>query len=101
MAIVLRYAFLLALGFGGIVAFLSAMSETGNILIHQTGEPSGEPVGFEFWILSVMAALSLFSLLRFAFLRVPNFVRGWFGENWDRLATVVLVVMFGAVFLVA
>lgn len=101
MAIVLRYAFLLALGFGGIVAFVSAMSETGSILIQESGEPAGRAAGFEVWILAGMAALSLFSLIQFTFSRVPSFVRGWFSNNWDRLATVVLVVLFGAVFLVA
>ncbi len=98
MLIVLRYVCLLALGGASILAFISATAATGEMLLAETGRTIENPEAIGFWILAVMAAVSLFSVLRFMFSRAPLAVWGWLKDNKDRLATLALILLIGGLF---
>ena len=100
MVIVLRYAFLLALGAASIFAFISATAVTGQMLIVGSGHSIQNPQDLGIWVMAGMAALSAVSLVRFVFSGIPAMARRWYGDNRDKLFALVIVVVIGAVFLV-
>ena len=100
MVIVLRYVCLLALGGASIFAFISATAATGQLLLAESGRTVENPESMGFWIFAVMAGVSLFSVLRFMFSRAPVAVWTWIKDNKDRLATLVLIVLIGGLFVV-
>jgi hypothetical protein len=101
MVLVLRYVCLLALGGASILAFISATAATGQLLLAENGRAIENPEAMGFWILALMAGVSLFSVFRFMFSRAPVAVWTWIKDNKDRLATLVLIVMIGGLFVVA
>lgn len=100
MLVVLRYAFLLALGAASIFAFVSAMAATGQMLIGNGEYTIQNPREMSAWVLVGMAALSAASLLRFAYSGIPSMIKSWFQGNKDKLATLVVAGIVCVVFLV-
>jgi len=100
MVLVLRYVCLLALGGASFLALISATAETGQLLLAENGRSIENPEAISFWILALMASVSLFSVFRFMFSRAPLAVWTWIKDNKDRLATLVLIVLIGGLFVV-
>jgi hypothetical protein len=98
MAIVLRYACLLGIGLASLFVFLSAGSLAGRMMA-EGGTAAAGPDAMTPWMLGVIAAAGLFSVLRF-FIRMPIALRDWYHANKDRIATLTLVGIVGLVFVV-
>ena len=91
MVIVVRYAFLLALGLAAIFAFVSATAVTGQMLLASTGAGVGNPSEMSLWVMVAMGGLGLLSLFRFTFARLPSMARDWYRENREQLATIIVL----------
>ena len=100
MIIVLRYAFLLALGVASIFAFISAMAVTGQMLIAGSGHSVQHPEDMGVWVMAGMAILTTISLLRFVFSGLPAMAKSWYRDNKDKLLTIFIAGIVCAVFLV-
>ena len=100
MAVVLRYAFLLALGVVSIFVFVAATAATGQMLIGNSEHVVLTPRQMSAWVLVGMAVLSAASLLRFATFGVPSMIKSLFLGHKDKLVTLVLVAVVCVVFVV-
>ena len=100
MIIVLRYAFLLALGMASIFAFISATAVTGQMLIAGSGHTVQNPEDMGVWVLAGMAVLTALSLFRFVFSGLPAMAKTWYQNNKDKLFTLIIAGVVCAVFLV-
>lgn len=100
MIIVLRYAFLLALGVASIFALFSATAVTGQMLIAGTGHTVQNPEEMGVWVMAGIAVLTGLSLFRFVFTGLPAMAKTWYQNNKDKLFTLVMAGAVCAVFLV-
>ena len=97
MTVLLRYALLLGLGFASLFAFISAGSMTGQMVLASGEQAVVHPQDVSVWVVGAIAALSMFSVFRFMFARMPIMIRDWFRDHREKLSTLALA---GAVCLV-
>ncbi|MGD9867402.1 MAG: hypothetical protein AB7U38_05300 [Hyphomicrobiales bacterium] len=91
MVILVRYAFLLALGLGAIFTFVSATAVTGQMLLAGTGTAVQDPSDMSLWVMVAMGGMGLLSLFRHAFVRAPARARLWYRDHRESLATLIVV----------
>ncbi len=102
MYILFRYAFLLALGFVSIVAFVSASTVTGQMLASTSGYPMQNPGDLPFYVLAAVGLLGFVSMARFVVSGVPQIVRDWTDrKRRSNYAMLAVVCLISAVFVIA
>lgn len=101
MALIVRYACLLALAVGSVYAFLTATTVTGEKLLAEAGHRVDDPGTIGVWIIAAMTAFGLLSVFRFVFARLPAMARDWYANNKERLMTLLLIGLVGGIFLIA
>lgn len=101
MSVILRYIFLLALGFGSFLAFVSATTATGQMFIAGNDLSTASQTSVGLWVLAIAAATGLSSVANFAFRRFPQMIVQWYGRNKERMVTLALGMLVCFVFIVS
>lgn len=97
MGVLLRYAFLLALGMVSIFALVSATAVGGQMILAQTGHAVEDPGNLTLWVVAGMAGLSLLSIVKTVFVS-PSRFKLWLHYNQGRFYTLLLGGLLCAVF---
>ncbi len=97
MGVLLRYAFLMALGMVSIFALVNATAVGGQMFLAEAGHTVENPSNLTFWVVGAMAALSLLSLFRTVVMS-PSRFRLWMHYNQGRFYTLLLGGLLCAVF---
>lgn len=100
MNVVLRYACLLGLGFASIFAFVSAGSVTGQMMVASGDAALIHPRDVSVWVLGLFAMVSLFSVFRFVFSRLPFMIRDFYRDHKEKMATLAMMGIVCFVFVV-
>lgn len=100
MNIVLRYVCLLGLGVASLSGFISAGAVTGQMAVSGMDQAYVDPRDMAFWVLGIVATISLFSVVRFLFARIPFMIRDWYRGHKDKLATLAMAGVICIVFVV-
>jgi len=97
---VLRYACLLGLGLTSLAAFVGAGAVTGQMVMTGNEQSGGHAGDTGFWVLGAIAALGFLSLFRFLFSVAPMLLRERFTDYLEKFATVVVVGLVCAAFVI-
>ena len=100
MTTVLRYACLLGLGLASLAAFIGAGALTGQMVMTGDGQPAAQPADLGVWVLGAIMVLGFFSLFRFLFSVAPTLLRERFSDYLEKFATVIVVGLVCAAFVV-
>lgn len=100
MNIVFRYACLLGLGLASLLIFINAGSVTGQMMVASGDAALVHPSDVSIWVLGLFAMVSLFSVLRFLFARMPFMLRDWYRDHKEKLATLAMVGIICVVYVV-
>jgi hypothetical protein len=100
MNIVLRYACLLGLGLASLLAFISAGSITGQLVMAGSHSGMVRPQEMSLWVLGVIVVISLWSVFRFMFGRFPLMLRDWYHNHKEKMATLAMAGVVCFVFVV-
>lgn len=100
MIVMLRYACLLGLGLASLLAFVSAGSVTGQMVMASSETTAMHPQDISTWVLGAIAALGLWSVFRFMFAGLPLLIRDWYRDHKEKMATLAMVGIVCFVFVV-
>jgi hypothetical protein len=94
----LRYAFLVTIGFVSLYALITAGATAGHMILADAGASSGEAQNFAFWMLAPMGVAGALSLFKFVFAGLPAIVGDWCRERKDWFYTFALGCVVCTVF---
>jgi len=100
MNILLRYACLLGLGFASLFSMISAGTVTGQVVMARSDAALVHQQDMNIWVLGVVTLVSVFSVVRFVFARMPLAIRDCYRDHKDKLATLLMAGIVCFVFVV-
>ena len=87
---IMRYAILLMLAVAAFCALISVSADSGERILVDAGQSSGDPKDLFLWLLGGIALVTSLSLCRFVVFGIPSMLGGWYASNKQWLGILLL-----------